>query len=303
MRGAWVSPGTSREHREDVLTQRVLNLGPVAIRYAAGLFAAALFASAPGPAGPAAFGQGASSGEVHFPTVAQGNPLTLSGHLYRPDGPGPFPAMVLLHACGGLAPFNLAYGEWLSRSGYVALVVNSFSARHETNICGSENNPTPRDVAGDAIGALAYLRGQAFVDGSHVGVLGWSYGGMATLLLSSQAFIEAAQPQGDRFQAAVALYPDCRFLAADTTRPLLLLLAGADTWNPPGGCETVADALQRLDRPVEWHVYPGAFHAFDEADFGNRTYIALGRYLMRYDPAVAADARARILSFLTKYLR
>lgn len=39
---------------------------------------------------------------VHFATAtAQPNPLRLRGYLRRPNGDGPFPAIVLLHGCGG----------------------------------------------------------------------------------------------------------------------------------------------------------------------------------------------------------
>jgi hypothetical protein len=41
---------------------------------------------------------------VTFPDTA--GTLQLPGHLYRPDGPGPFPAVVGLHRCGGIATFH-----------------------------------------------------------------------------------------------------------------------------------------------------------------------------------------------------
>src|SRR5215467_5999129 len=41
---------------------------------------------------------------VSFPSaLRQPAPaVQLSGYLYRPDGPGPFSAVVMLHGCGGL---------------------------------------------------------------------------------------------------------------------------------------------------------------------------------------------------------
>lgn len=265
-----------------------------AFRRAAGLLLVVLLVAA-----GASVGRGAATGDVTFPTAAPGEPLTVSGRLSRPDGPGPLPAIVLLHTCSGLAPYNLAYAEWLSRNGYAALVVNSFAPRHQTNVCGSGRNPSVREMAGDALGALAYLRAQPWTDASHVGVMGWSYGAMAALILSRQSFVDAAKPAGGGFRAAVALYPDCRLLASDTSIPLLLLLGGADNWTPPAACEALAPGLQN----VEWHTYPGAHHAFDNEGFGNLTVTALGRYTMRYDPAAASQAHTHILDFLAKRLR
>src|SRR5688572_12639399 len=55
--------------------------------------------------------------------------------LHKPDGPGPFPALVLLHQCSGL--FNTARNkpsssihDWARQAvgkGYVVLVLDSFS--------------------------------------------------------------------------------------------------------------------------------------------------------------------------------
>ena len=62
--------------------------------------------------------------------LALGLTLTLSGlltgvahaQLTRPDGAGPFSAVVLMHGCGGVRPFHVAWGEHLKAAGYVALV-------------------------------------------------------------------------------------------------------------------------------------------------------------------------------------
>lgn len=39
---------------------------------------------------------------VQFPTPAKDNPVAaIEGRLYRPQGTGPFPAVVLMHGCNG----------------------------------------------------------------------------------------------------------------------------------------------------------------------------------------------------------
>ena len=53
----------------------------------------ALLAACAGPAGQQA---------VRFPNVTPGAPMTIDATLVRPSGPGPFPAIVQLHGCGGL---------------------------------------------------------------------------------------------------------------------------------------------------------------------------------------------------------
>ena len=45
-----------------------------------------------------------ASESVTFPSAPRqsGPVVQLSGYLYRPDGPGPFPAVMMLHGCSGL---------------------------------------------------------------------------------------------------------------------------------------------------------------------------------------------------------
>ena len=63
--------------------------------------------------------------DVTFPDIK--GQLLLPGHLYRPDGPGPFPAVVALHGCGGIGPHLHRWAQTLQQWGYVALLVDSFS--------------------------------------------------------------------------------------------------------------------------------------------------------------------------------
>src|SRR5690242_16696000 len=68
----------------------------------------------------------AEAGEfVHFKS---GN-ATLVGYLAKPVGKGPFPAAVMLHGSGGFHAQMLSWADRLSRWGYVALAVDSFSPR------------------------------------------------------------------------------------------------------------------------------------------------------------------------------
>src|SRR3990172_1734958 len=66
------------------------------------LVASVLAGCATLPAGkPGEESRGLAGIRVHFPTQSTSLPVTLTGYLYRPEGTGPFPAMVLLHTVGG----------------------------------------------------------------------------------------------------------------------------------------------------------------------------------------------------------
>ena len=54
---------------------------------------------------------------------------TVDGTLFKPDGAGPFPAVVLLHGCGGIRTHFVQWAGAIRDMGYVALLVDSFRPR------------------------------------------------------------------------------------------------------------------------------------------------------------------------------
>jgi len=205
-------------------------------------------------------------------TRQDGTEERIPARLVKPEGQGPFPAVVMLHDCSGLGMYSSgAPGRWadeLVRRGYVILVPDSFITRGYPNGVCTEPSPSNPGVytvqrARDAHAALAHLRTLPFVDGARIGVMGGSHGGSTTLI---------ADLRGG-FAAAVALYPRCAFpmggWRADLTgvyrpaSPLLILIGGADDWTPAEPCRRLADASQKAGFPVSIKIYPGAHHSFD----------------------------------------
>jgi dienelactone hydrolase len=67
---------------------------------------------------------------------ASGDPLTLTGKLHKPQGDAPFPAMILMHGCGGITEkIEDAWAKRLVSWGYVALELDSFGPLGEKNVC------------------------------------------------------------------------------------------------------------------------------------------------------------------------
>lgn len=244
---------------------------------------------------------GCGSG-LHFPSASRDAPVSLSGILYRPDGADPFPAMVLLHTCAGLEPLQLDWAAWLKARGYVALVVDSFTPRGTRNVCREGRNPTSAEVGGDAFGALEYLRSLPFVDREHIGVMGWSFGANAALRVAGASVVKVADLPGGGFRVAVAFYPSCRAFSDDTAIPVLMLLGGSDDWTPSEECVYSADALTRRGvHTVEWKVYPGVTHGFDNP--AHRAGVTTLGHFMKYDANAVADAEKRVEAFLATHLR
>ncbi len=99
---------------------------------------------------------------------------------YRPKGPGPFPSIVLLHACDGIRGNDSKWAEWLVTLGYVAILPDSLSPLRVSTACGG-GGLTFREHALDGLGALAYLRNHPNAIPTKVAVMGWSHGGASTM--------------------------------------------------------------------------------------------------------------------------
>ena len=223
--------------------------------------------------------------------------------VYRPKGSGPFPGVVLLHACNGIRANDSKWAEWLVTLGYVAILPDSHSPRQVSTACEG-GGLTFRERALDGLGALAYLRSQPDVIPSKVAVMGWSHGGASTLISASARFINATHPIGGGYQAAVAFYPPCvAFHDGNLVSPLLMLMGSADDWTPPDRCVERGTALQTAGTPIEWKIYKGAMHTFDEPSPNRVVRISGRRYHLEYDRTAAKDAHDQVQRFLRTYLQ
>jgi poly(3-hydroxybutyrate) depolymerase len=113
-------------------------------------------------------------------------PATIGGpgsnapvELYRPAGPGPFPAMVILHGCDGIGRHYREWARRLSDWGYLTLLVDSFRPRGMRSVCNRGRDVPPEAQAADGKAAAAFLAAQPDVQGGRIGVIGFSHGGWA----------------------------------------------------------------------------------------------------------------------------
>jgi dienelactone hydrolase len=225
--------------------------------------------------------------------------IQLTGSLYRPEGPGPFPAVVFLHGCAGILPKHHWWARQLRRWGYVALLVDSLTPRNLANVC-AEADPRrlpPLKRVPDAYGALQYLQRQPVVDADRIGIMGWSHGGATVLTAINRLLVEVMDLPRHRFRAAVAWYPFC--FGTRMTSPLLILIGEQDDWTPAALCVQMLRDLEPDSAPVSLKVYPGAYHSFDRLRSARIIYH--GHRLERHADAVA-QAQAEVKQFLARYL-
>jgi dienelactone hydrolase len=232
-------------------------------------------------------------------TIAQSSSAPeITGILARPAGPGPFPAVLVLHGCAGLGPLEHVVVAGLAREGFVALAIDTLKPQGVTNACEGAVKGAIRISAGYAAASLAWLAAQPDVRANELGVVGYSMGAIEILDLIDP-FAAHAPPPGLR--AAVAYYPACRARdGASTTLPLLILDGDADDWTPSGPCQDLAKAAIAAGKTVEITTYPGATHNFNTPRDHDVVY--LGHHI-HYDQAAADDAREKTNAFLHRFLR
>lgn len=216
--------------------------------------------------------------EIESPLAS---PQPLQGYLRQSGRTGPSAAVVLLHSCNGdWGRLDQRWGKRIASWGYVTLTVDSFGPRGLKN-CGDSASD---HLAMDAYRALNFLVKASFVDPDRVAVLGFSQGGRMALMSVERGAIEQTSP--NKFAAAVAFYPPCRWFRGDVTVPTLILIGERDDLTPAADCRDMVDGRDEMGMsrqrhegaPVKLIVYPGAYHGFDVPDLATPTKL-LGHYL------------------------
>lgn len=243
---------------------------------------------------------------VRFPTATLPgltDKATLTATLYKPQGTGPFPAVILLHDSGGLSNKDTAYAKKLVSWGYVAILPDSFGSR------GFGKLQTNVDAVGagqrvqDTIGTAEYLATLPYVQKGNIGVLGFSHGGWTIMKgVQENAYWAAAGIKG-----AVAYYPYCTAPAdRNVVLPLRILIGENDDWTRAQRCREVI-GVARNPALIEMTVYPGTYHSFDCGCATN--YMpgqAEGKVVTRRvegNSAATRDAEAQTKAFLDRLLR
>jgi len=209
---------------------------------------------------------------------------TLTARLFKPDGQGPFAAVVMLHGCAGmltksgkLSARETAWAEIFTGLGWVVVMPDSFTVRGHGSLCKVKDRPVlpNRERPYDAYGALQWLQAQPYVRPDKVALVGWSNGAMTLLwTLKDDAKARPTDLAHD-FVAGVAFYPGCIDVGKTDYKPkvpVLLQVGLADNWTLPKPClALVEEANGRGGTRMEIDAYKDAVHGFDSPDSTLRT--------------------------------
>ena len=254
--------------------------------------------------------------------VSPDQPLTISGQLRIPVGQAQnagadsnqdgIPAVVVLHGSAGLDSRGNFYVQALNDAGIATLEIDMWAAR---DLTGGGNRPAlPTLTVPDAFSALKYLAEHPAIDKNRIGILGFSWGGVVTMLAATN-FYTNLYGEGYTFKAHIAHYPVCwaynvgipGMIFDDLTgSPVLIQIGDQDDYDDgPGPCEALAAPFAN----VAVNVYNNAYHAWDRLQpaitvVDPFSHLGVGGEVeITPNPGKAFQSRANVVGFFDQTLR
>ena len=204
----------------------------------------------------------------------------INAYYARPTGPGPYPAVVLIHHLPGWDELYREFTRRYAHHGYLAISPSLyFRSGHgdpddvAAKVRG-EGGVADDQVVGDMVGAMSFLKSSPNCNGK-VGIFGTCSGGRQAFLTVCRTtdFSAAVECWGGRVvMGADDLSPQQPVAPVDYTSdlscPLLGLFGNDDQSPPPDQVDQHEQELKNHNKDYEFHRYDGAGHAFFYYDRG-----------------------------------
>ena len=190
--------------------------------------------------------------------------LPMAGTLYRPEGAGPSPAVLVFPDILGIGDHSRERASRLAERGYIAFAADLHGHGQALSIPDAlerleRYHETPDLVTRRGEAALALLRGMAGVDTRRIASIGFCYGGMLSLEMARR---------GAPLSAVVGFHSRLATSNADGAKLIrgkVLACIGSEDPDVPAEQRGAFEAEMRA-AGVDWqlHVYGGVYHAFTD---------------------------------------
>lgn len=192
-------------------------------------------------------------------TIEAPGGATVHTYVARPEGSGPFPAVIMIHEFWGLKPEIVGKAQALAEEGYLVIAPDLFR--------GQTTSWLPRaiylaltapeaQVLGDLDPVFAWLKDQPEVDRKRIVVMGFCYGGGKSLQFS----LRNPEIAGTGiFYGALESDPA---LLRRLPGPVLGIFGEEDQAPSPDQVQRFQTGLDAAGIPNQVTIYPGVGHAF-----------------------------------------
>lgn len=254
---------------------------------------------------------------VTFPNASQERPLTIAGQLRVPMRDENVPAVVIVHGTNGVDSRGSYHAEALNDAGFATLELDMWSPRGLSGGAGPNGRPqgVPETLP-DAYGALRYLASRPGIDAQRIGITGFSWGGVVSMLTATRPYSDLHMGDNPlRFAAHAPFYPICwgynkipgYEFAELTGAPVFIQSGDCDAYDEPDSCTRLVSSLPEQTRgEVTVTMYPEAMHGFNRlepAQIVNDPFSHLGRggeVRFEANPDAAARSRQATVEFFKR---
>lgn len=206
--------------------------------------------------------------------------LVLHGFIHKPEGDGPFPAVLINHGSEQFPKSGQKIARPFVNKGYVVFVPHRRGQGHSSNQSeyimdliyrephatrGKQFVELQEIHQEDVIAALSYLKHLSYVDRNRIAMMGSSFGGIQTVLATEKqlglratiAFAPAAMSWAKVPELQSRLIKAVR----SATVPILLIQAANDYDLSP--TQKMAEKLEQANKPHKLLIFPafGTTHA------------------------------------------
>jgi dienelactone hydrolase len=201
----------------------------------------------------------------------QGKPVTLAGELRLPlsrTGTAKVPVVIFIHGLSGLSTIGDEWARALNSWGIGVFMPDHLSGRGIAPATPEDYMLSGGARMVDVYHALPRLLKDPRIDPERIAVMGYSFGGLVTLLLTQERFRTRYGLPNFQFAAYIPLYANCATRLRDdvkvAARPIRLYHGASDDWCPAEQCRALVADLKKAGADVTLTEYPGAFHAYDD---------------------------------------
>lgn len=231
-------------------------------------------------------------------------------------GDAKIPAVIVVHGSGGVDSRGGHYVQELNKIGIATLEIDLWAARGVQN--PSQRPRSVVETLPDAFASLDFLANNPKIDASKVGIMGFSWGGVVSMLSANVKYRDRFAKPGQSFAAHAPFYPVCwvynvapTYEFKDLTGAPVLIQGGlADLYDLPDTCEKMVNALPASDKAnVRLIMHADATHAWERREpdgVGNDPYSHVGKggeFPLKYNQKATQDSTNAVLEFFTNKLK